>query len=397
MATAPPPPHEGDDTSGGISDAAWQKFMEENGGDVSAGAPKEPSARARMVTERLRREDAAAAEAARKQKSRWRRAKEPREPAGWRTGPVRRETRRGERRSWRRGVRTLLVVVAVAVVTVVALNPSGARSLVRGQGFGSSSDSAANGDDTPLAPETARPTAAPDAVAGLPTVSHPFAGSPALKWADGADGLVAPHAKAVGDVPAQQVAAALQSTKAYLVGTNLDPAVLRGGSPAEALRRVDPRTGVPGVIRASISSPSEKTTAWVTRYDPTKARLVGTVIKVRGRMTFAAAEHGGVRVHTDATFVYAFTNAHHSDGTVRRLLVRRVLDTYWYPGVDAGKVQIGASNTNFAGAACDYSDGFLHPEYGPASPDHASGPATDPYDRSKPLSTTDKCGVASRV
>lgn len=66
MATAPPPPDQEDDEPGGISDAVWQKFMADNSGDIRASAPKEPSARARMVTERLRREDAAAERAGRR-------------------------------------------------------------------------------------------------------------------------------------------------------------------------------------------------------------------------------------------------------------------------------------------------------------------------------------------
>jgi hypothetical protein len=404
MTTAPPPPREEDDEPPAVSDAVWDEFVRDNRSRIRATAPKEPSARARMVTERLRREDEAAAERERRSKPWWRRrAKEPAkwEPDGWRTGPAWREMQRGERRAWHKGVRTLAVVVAVAVVTLVALNPSGVRSLAEGHGFTSHDSEAQDGADTdgaPLAPETAAPTAAPSADPDIPDVDHPWAGSPALRWADGEAGIVLPKAEAVGKVTAAQVAAALRTTKAYLAATNLDPAVLRGGYPAAALRLADPVNGRPAQIKAALRSPSTRTIAYVTRYDPGDAEPVGTVVKVRGRMTFAEAEYDSVRVRSDFTFVYAFAQPGHSDGTVRRLVVRRVLDTYWLPRSAPGKVQIGSSDTNLAGAECDYSDGFLHFDFGDDAPSVVpSGPATDPYDRSRQLSTSDTCGVASRV
>lgn len=85
-------------------------------------------------------------------------------------------------------------------------------------------------DVAPLAQETARPTAAPsgDAFPDRPTLKDPFRGSPAVRWADGAAGIVPPEAKAVGGMSKEQVAHALRSTKEVLVAANLDPATLRG-------------------------------------------------------------------------------------------------------------------------------------------------------------------------
>lgn len=399
MTTAPPPPREEDDEPPAVSDAVWAEFVQDTQDRIRANAPKEPSARARMVTERLRREDEAAAERERRSKPRWRRrAKEPKqwEPEGWRTGPAWREMQRGERRARRRGVRTLAVVVAVAAVTLVALNPSGVRSLARGHGF-SSHDSGPQ-DGTPLAPETAQPTAAPAADPDTPTADRPWAGSPALRWADGEAGIVLPKAEAAGEATAGQVAAALRTTKAYLAATNLDPAVLRGGYPAAALRLLDPASGAPALMKADLRKPGTDTIAWVTRYAPADAEPVGGAVKVRGRMTFAGSDHGSVRIRSDFTFVYAFVKPGRSDGTVRRLVVRRVLETYWMPRSAPGTVQIGSSNTNLAGAECDYGDGFLHFDFDDHAPSAVpTGHATDPYDRSKPLSTAKECGVASRV
>lgn len=401
MTTAPPPPREEDDEPPSLPDAVWEEFTKDTAGRIRASAPKEPSARARMVTERFRREDAERAERARRSKPRWRggKGRRPQEPEGWRTGPAWQDMQRGRRGPWRDRIRTLLIVAAVAALALVAINPSGARSLVLGHGNSSGSHEDSS-DSTPLTPETAQPTAAPDAAADpdIPTTSHPFAGSPALNWAAGADAIVLPHAEKVGDVTARQVDAALRATKAYLVGTNLDPAELRGGYPDAALHVVDPINGGPAQVKAALSSPSAKTdpTVWLTRYDPHEVRLVGDVIKVRGRMTFTKSDHESVRVHTDYTYVYAFTKAGNGDGTVQRLIARRVVDTQWYPRGAPGKVQLVRIDAYFGGSGCEH-DGYLHPSPSENSGVNPSGPVTDPYDRSKPLDKPGTCGVASRT
>lgn len=95
--------------------------------------------------------------------------------------------------------------------------------------------------------------------------------------------------------------------------------------------------------------------------------------------------------------MYAFTKVGDRSGTVDRVVARRVVDTQWFPGGVTGKVQIVASGADFGGSGCGFHDGNLHPfsRYAPgASP---SGPATDPYDRSKALSTTKGCGSVSRT
>ncbi|MFI0723577.1 hypothetical protein [Streptomyces sp. NPDC021224] len=405
MTTASPPPREEDDEPSAVPDEVWEAFADDTPGRIRATAPKEPSARARMVTERLRREDEAAAERERAAaKRRWgRRERRPQEPAGWRTGPAWREMWRGESRPWRDLARAGLVVVVVAALAMIAVNPSGARALVHGHWHssgGSDTASDTSADTVPLPPETAPPTAPPPAVdPDMPTVSHPFAGSPALAWADGAAGIEVPHATAVGDVSAQQVATVLRTTRDYLVAADLDPAVLRGGYPAAALRLVDPVNGEPAVMKDALRAPSKKKnpTSWFTRYDPKEVQPVGTVVKVRGRMTFGSAGHGGVRVHSDYTFVYAFTKAGDAHGQVSRLVVRREVDTDWFPRAPRGKVQIVSGNASFGGSACDIEDGYLHPLPEVAPKVTPSGPATDPYDRSKPLGTERDCGVVSRV
>lgn len=383
MTTAPPPPREEDDEPSAVSDADWAEFVKDTESRIRAQAPKEPSARARMVTERLRREDAAAAERERQARPWWRRApKEPKkwEPEGWRTGPAWKEMRRREQRSWRRLPRTLAIVAAVAALTLVALNPSAARSLATGHGFSTHDGADADGP-------------------GIPTVDHPWAGSPAVSWADGADGIVLPKAKAVGKVTAAQVAAALRATRTYLVGTNLEPAVVLGGYPAAALRVLDPINGTPKRIKAALRSPGAHSDPvwWLSRFDPEEVLPATEVVKVRGRMTFAAGEEDSVHIHSDYTFVYALTRTGGRQGLVTRTVVRRVVDTIWFRGTPAGKIQIDMNNSDIAGGGCDFAEGYLHPGADTGVP---TGPAWDPYDRGRPMPTSatyDDCGTASRV
>ncbi|MBO4260901.1 hypothetical protein GRC12_44930, partial [Streptomyces griseorubiginosus] len=119
-----------------IPDDVWEKFLQDSERDIRS-APKEPSARARMVTERLREQDARG-----------------KMPEGWRTGPAWQEMNgRGRRR---RRVGAVFAVLLAAAVAVVAMKPS----LLPGDPFGSgTSDAAAS----PLPEETARPSAPPSA------------------------------------------------------------------------------------------------------------------------------------------------------------------------------------------------------------------------------------------
>ena len=146
----------------------WEKFLEDSERDIRSSAPKEPSARARMVTERLREQDARGES-----------------PPGWRTGPAWQEMngRAARRRKW-----AVFGVTVTAAVVLVALKPS----LLPGDPFGAGESGAA--EAAPLPDETAAPTAAPGASdPETPTLDWPFAGSPAERWADVPNVVLAPH------------------------------------------------------------------------------------------------------------------------------------------------------------------------------------------------------------
>jgi hypothetical protein len=117
-----------------MPDDVWDRFLQDTERDIRATAPKEPSARARIVARRLREEDEkAAAEAPRRRFGR-RRGPVRAAPPAWRSGTTDAAERHLARRRLARS--TAGVVLAVVVVLVI-LAPGRAWSLVSGGGWGS--------------------------------------------------------------------------------------------------------------------------------------------------------------------------------------------------------------------------------------------------------------------
>ncbi|WP_406725947.1 hypothetical protein WJ438_16555 [Streptomyces sp. GD-15H] len=395
----------------------WDKFVEDSERDIRGSAPKEPSARARMVTERLRAMDEAQARSnGGGGKRRWGRNKPaapPAQPEGWRTGPAwqdmdGRATRR--RTGW-----SVVGVLAAAAVAVAAVNPSAALSWLPGglgDGFGSDG---ANGVETasvaPLAPETARPTRAPSAeLADMPTRERPFAGSPAARWESGAEAIRLPEgkAKAVNGVSAAAVEAALDGAREFLIASNLDREVIMGAEPKKALALLDPlMKDYLADVRAGLRKPTvENDPVWMfTRFDPDEVELLDDV-RVRGRLTVKPVRGtaGKAVVKGDYTFVYALHRP--GGGEVARVIVRRVIeveavDPVRFQTTD-GHIWLAGINGEISNDDCREGDGVIRPMFlgdpggGPAAT--ATGEAQDPYDRSQGLDgAAEECGVVSRT
>ncbi|MFD0373204.1 hypothetical protein [Streptomyces sp. NPDC059071] len=272
------------------------------------------------------------------------------------------------------------------------------------------------GDTTPLAAETERPSDAPsqEAFPDRGTLQEPFRGAPALRWADGAAGITLPEAKATGWMSRKQVAVALKQTKDFLTAANLDPAVLRGGRPAAALDLLDPQQpDFRSDLEKSLAKPTEANdpTLLFSRFSPSEVRPVGSVVKTRGRMTVenGKGENAGmVLIRTDYTFVYPVVKARAGADEVARTIVRRQI-TFSLPDpakfvVTKGKLSVHEWSANVGNDDCDRpEDGFFHPTFDedwtadPAAPE-ATGPAVDPYDRSKDIDDLpQECGTSSRT
>ncbi|MGA5818701.1 hypothetical protein ACPC54_12695 [Kitasatospora sp. NPDC094028] len=342
--------------------------------------------------------------------------------------------------------RTPLFVVLTVAVLLAALNVDGLRNWFHG----GSPDASA--PVPTVAPETAKPTTAPPKAAkDRPTVAHPWAGSPAEGWPNGAEAFVLPQAQATGVFSADQVAAQLQLVKDYLAAANLDPKVITGARPDAALAMLDREER--DKAAASLDSPSKDNdpTSWFSRFDQREAVPVGDVVKVQGRISFESDGDKGVLVRTDFSYVYALRpgkeagkrpkpsqppagkpTAQPADpggGTAKpvslvvpvddvsgdtwttRTIVRRVENFRFY---DPARYQVSpkklvhgdGGTTEYGNSACDVYDGFYHPEFDQFDNAQAdtpgaqpTGPEADPYDRSRDLKPGDgdgQCGTVSR-
>ncbi|GAA4854181.1 hypothetical protein [Kitasatospora terrestris] len=388
---------------------------------VRGASVKEPSGRARMLTEKWKRQPPEAEP--------WRPVTEIRRSRFGRRArrldawgnPVRRR-----RRNWQAPVFVLLAVA----VTAAALNIDKLRDWY-------------HHDDTPVSsalpsvgPETARPTtAAPSVAPDVPTAEHPWAGSPAEAWPEGADALVLPEAQAVGVFGKDEVAEQLKNVKAFLVAANIDPATLHGGTPEAALSLLDRKDR--DMVEEYLAHPSDENdpTSWISRFNPKLAVPVTDRVKVQGRITFESDGDKGVLVHTDVSYVYALRpgpevgkqqsapSAAPSTGgsggggdtkpvslregttaTVEREIVRRQQDFRFYDParyqVKRGKLVLGHGFSDFANNVCAMGSGYLETDFPTSvptgSPQPKDGSTTDPYDRSKSLEQHDGCGTITR-
>ncbi|WP_414719872.1 hypothetical protein [Streptomyces sp.] len=367
------------DGEGSVSDEQWAQFIRQAEGG-GADAPKEPSARARMVTARLRALDEAAAGGRRR--GRKNKPAEPWQPDGWRTGPG--PGARNGRSRKRRRLAAVLGFVVVVGIFVVTMRPS----LLTGRLSG------ADPSET-ISPATATGP-------GRPTREQPFRGSPALHWADGAEGIEIPQAEAVGGMSKDEVVHALRATRQLLVAANLDPGTLRGEKPVEALELLDPlQEGERERLERALARPDadHDPLTLFSRFDPGEAQLAGGVVKTRGQMTFEAGAAGSVEVHADYTFVYPLVKP--GGDEVARTIVRRRLTTALHDPerfvATRGKLSVVSSQQNVGNTACGTDDGFLHPAFPGDSPEpDPAGPDVDPYDRSE-WQPDGSCGTVTRT
>ncbi|WP_433889648.1 hypothetical protein [Streptomyces sp. CA-111067] len=142
-----------------------------------------------------------------------------------------------------------------------------------------------------------------------------------------------------------------------------------------------------------------------SRFQPTRTRLVGGVVKTRGGLTYREGKLGALQVTADVTFVYPVTLANASGGDeIIRTIVRRELVLSWDNTAkvitEPGTFSIISYKYDVTNGGCGAPTGYLTPPFGaPAGPDD---PTTklDPYDRTTPVArdkpSTDECATATR-
>ncbi|WP_039642115.1 hypothetical protein [Streptomyces sp. 769] len=346
-----------------MSEEEWERFLRESV-TGAAGAPVEPSARAREVGRRLREGSG--------------------QPEGWRTGsPARPQRRMG----W-----YVTGLVAGLALLVVGLFPQEVVGWFDGNDGGR--------DGAPLAAESESPREAPGAEPALrPTLAEPFRGSPAAHWADGAAGITVPSAKATGWMDPAQVERALRQSRDFMVATGLDSRVLRGERPTKAIALLNPhQEDVQEYLRTALSStaPAPETNPLLlfSRFRPEQTRLVGDVVKTRGRLTYREGKRGAVEVTADVTFVYPVTPAGNGgrDAEVVRTIVRRTIVMSWDDPAEVitepGTMSLISHAVDMTNGGCSAPTGYFVPPFGTAKEQPADeAHQIDPYDRSKPIDT----------
>ncbi len=359
-----------------IPDEEWERFLREAGAGTK-GAPEEPSARARMVTRRLREDTG--------------------RPEPWRSH---RPARRQGSKVWY----AVGLLVAAALV-VVALDPGRVAGWFGGGDGG--------GESAPLAAESQRPDQPPptEAAAQPPTMEQPFRGSPAAQWSDGTAGIGMPEARATGWMSKGQVARALEKTRGFLAASSLDPGVLRGERPRKAIAVINPhQRDVQDFLATAFRAPSPENDPLLlfSRFDRTEVRLVGDVVKTRGRITYREGERGAVEVTADVTYVYPVAPAGAGIDEVARTIVRREVVMSWDDPakvvVEPGTFSLVSYKMNITNGGCDTFTGYLTPTFGAerAATRPGDGPEVDPYDRSTSLEARMRaagdaeCGTATR-
>ncbi|MEU8848111.1 hypothetical protein AB0C70_18125 [Streptomyces sp. NPDC048564] len=353
------------------SDEEWERFLRESVAGA-ADSPKEPSARARAVAKRLRAEPS-------------------RDLEGWRSyTPARPKRRTG----W-----YVVGLLASLVLLVVALAPGQMLDLFAGD----------DPDSPPLAAETTRPTQVPPAEAvQRPTMDEPFRGSPAARWASGAAGITVPKAAAVGWMSAADVERALARSRDFLVASGLDRGVLRGERPEKAIALINPhQKDVQDLLKTAFRTPSEKNDPLLlfSRFQPSRAHLVGDVVKTRGRLTYREGERGALQVTADVTFVYPVTRADAGrNDEIVRTIVRRELVLSWDDPAkvitEPGTFSIVSYKYDMTNGGCGAPTGYFTPPFGTDRRADEVGTEVDPYDRTAPVgrggTSGDECGRATR-
>lgn len=336
------------------SDEEWERFLRESVAGT-ADAPKEPSARAREVTRRLR-------------------AEPDRGPDGWRSPPPARPKRRV---GW-----YVAGLSAVLALLFVALAPERAVDLVTGS-------DAAQSD------------------AQRPTAQDPFRGSPAATWASGAAGITMPkEARAVGWMSAAEVERALARSRDFLVASSLDPGVLRGERPEKAIALINPhQKDVQHLLKTAFRTPGEKNDPLLlfSRFQPSRAHLVGDVVKTRGALTYEEGERGALKVTADVTFVYPVARTGGDDDILRTIIRRELVLSWDDPDkviTEPGTFSITSYKYAMTNGGCGTPSGYFVPPFGPDREADESGKEVDPYDRDSPFgrdeSSKDECGRATR-
>lgn len=306
------------------------------------------------------------------------------------------------RRTRRRVLRMVIIAVVIVALAVGIHNFYSGRNIEP-----VASAPAINPSLTAMPTATdARASVAPtgDCLVGEPgcgSRDRPYAGSPALTWADGAAGITLPPAAATSDFSSSQVAAALALSKEFVVDQTLVPNVLVGGAaPNAMLGLITPDSGYSAKISSWTAAPSQShdPTGSFVRFDPKNSALL-TTPKVSGTVTYSQIQAGELQVDLSLKIVYALEKPDGTDWTRTMATVDDVLQ--YYDG--AGDFQPTTGTvwpaqvwiSSYAGVQCGSVGGFQEPWYLlEQNGSQPGGSVVDPYATSAPPAAPGAAGTS---
>ncbi|MET7305254.1 hypothetical protein [Embleya sp. NPDC005575] len=220
--------------------------------------------------------------------------------------------------------------------------------------------------------------------------ADPMEGGPAAGWAQGAAGIVVGERRATAHFSAAQVGQALDLVREFVVGTQLDPAVLAGGRPWAALPllRSEQRDQLDAALIAPRDDDMSAPTGWITRFDPAAVKVLDVPIKVAGTLGVAERARADLVVSADVVFVYAVAQVGGPGWT--RFVLHRVWDFHLDPAMlHDGLLRVRRILTVAGPQACDAdSSTWFRPAFTGPAPSDAPPVAeqVDPF-RSAPTGT----------
>ncbi|SDK62692.1 hypothetical protein [Streptomyces indicus] len=241
---------------------------------------------------------------------------------------------------------------------------------------------------------TVIPLAPQGPVPGAQDAETLFEHSPAAEFESGAAGMPFPPVYRTAHFTADQVRAALDVARNYLVASSLDPAVLTGDEIRPVRRLLDPEQAAQ--FDAGMDRPAadgrHAPSGWMVRFDPAKVTLAGDEVRVRG--TLKASETGAdtLEVTSQHTFVYALRPVAGQDARASLFTVRRELHfRFDRDDLRVGQAELTLSHTQAGPLSCgaDTTDRLRPLLAGQTA--KSGGPAgTDPYATTGP---TALCGA----
>ncbi len=255
------------------------------------------------------------------------------------------------------------------------------------------------GNEPVTTPKAEAPASAPRTGPML-DVAHPYESTPAADWADGADGIAPPPARAVNGFSAEQVATATEQVRDVLVASRLDRRMLMDHAPAGYLAKLAPdaRRQLAPLFANGREPEVQSLVSMIAK----GSVLLPVEPKVDGEMSVRAGGPGELVVHTNYVFVYAFEPENPTrlvDAMNVLVVVRADVDYVLRAGdrwtVGSQGLWYGDATGYAYSIGCDaYRHGYLAPAVSERSvTDNPNREPASYFDPASPLPETSGCAA----